>query len=62
MLNAEMTKRFTFPTSTNLCAILATLSVAAHAQTSTFAWKSVDIQGMGYVTGLAIHQIGRAHV
>jgi uncharacterized protein (TIGR03437 family) len=52
-----MTKRFTFPTSTNLCAILATLSVAAQAQTSTFAWKSVDIQGMGYVTGLVIHPL-----
>src|ERR1019366_2170634 len=40
-----------------LWAILAALSFAAHAQTSTFAWKSVDIQGMGYVTGLMIHPL-----
>lgn len=40
-----------------LWAILATLSFAAQAQTSTFAWKNVNIQGMGYVTGLVIHPL-----
>ncbi len=33
------------------------LSFAARAQTSTFAWKNVNIQGMGYVTGLVIHPL-----
>jgi xyloglucan-specific exo-beta-1,4-glucanase len=33
------------------------VSVAAHGQTSTFAWKNVNIQGMGYVTGLVIHPL-----
>lgn len=33
------------------------VSVAARAQTSTFAWKNVNIQGMGYVTGLVIHPL-----
>lgn len=33
------------------------LSFAAHAQTSTFTWKNVNIQGMGYVTGLVIHPL-----
>src|ERR1017187_8554527 len=32
-------------------------SFAARAQTSTFAWKNVNIQGMGYVTGLVIHPL-----
>ena len=32
-------------------------SFAAHGQTSTFAWKNVDIQGMGYVTGMVIHPL-----
>jgi uncharacterized protein (TIGR03437 family) len=33
------------------------LSIAVRAQNATFAWKSVNIQGMGYVTGLVIHPL-----
>ena len=45
------------PAFTNLCVVLATLSFTAQAQTPTFAWKNVNIQGMGYVTGLVIHPL-----
>lgn len=30
---------------------------AAHSQPSLFAWKNVNIQGMGYVTGMVIHPL-----
>jgi xyloglucan-specific exo-beta-1,4-glucanase len=40
------------------CARLALLlSSCLSAQTSTFAWKNVNIQGMGYVTGMVIHPL-----
>jgi len=33
------------------------LNFMAIAQTPTFAWKNVNIQGMGYVTGLVVHPL-----
>src|ERR1035438_9848164 len=53
----RLTELFTVPASMKPWAILATISLAAQAQTSTFAWKSVNLQGMGYITGLVIHPL-----
>jgi uncharacterized protein (TIGR03437 family) len=33
------------------------LGLCLSAQTSTFAWRNVNIQGMGYVTGMVIHPL-----
>src|ERR1019366_10030787 len=42
---------------TNLCVVFAIISFTAQAQTPAFAWESVNLQGMGYVTGLVIHPL-----
>ncbi len=38
-------------------ALAVCLASAALVQGQMFAWKSVNIQGMGYVTGLVIHPL-----
>lgn len=38
-------------------AAIAVFVIATGLQASPFAWKSVNIQGMGYVTGLVIHPL-----
>lgn len=40
-----------------LPALVVCLASAAAVRGQTFAWKSVNIQGMGYVTGLVIHPL-----